>query len=149
MGKTLAENRKARFDYFIKDRFEAGLSLEGWEVKSARAGNVSLDESFVFYDKLSGELWLKNSYFAPYMDGDVKTQKNKRNRKLLLHRSEIDKIAKAVVVKGSACVITKMYINKAGFVKMEIAIATGKSTYDKKKALKERDIARETNKVLQ
>ena len=142
--KIIAENRKARFNYFIKDKFEAGVVLEGWEVKSARSGHVSLDESFINYERTTGELFLKNSYFAQYEDGDVKNQNTKRNRKLLLHQSEIDKISKCVTIKGNACVVTKIYFNKGGLIKAEVALATGKNTYDKRQTLKERDIARET-----
>jgi SsrA-binding protein len=146
--KILADNRKAHFNYFIKDKFEAGLVLQGWEVKSARAGKISLDDSFVHLEGDPRQAVLKNSFFANYKDGDIKTQVEKRNRKLLLHKSEIEKIAKAVLIKGNACVITKVYLNTGGIIKAEIAIATGKHTYDKKQVLKERDIARETKKML-
>ena len=146
--KVLADNRKARFDYFIKDKYEAGMSLEGWEVKSARAGNISLAESFVHYETATGELWLKNAYFANYKEGDIKTQNTKRNRKLLLNRSEINKIAKAVMIKGNSCVVTKIYLNRGGLVKAEIAVATGRQSYDKKQYIKERDIAKETGKTI-
>jgi SsrA-binding protein len=146
--KILAENRKAYFNYFIKDKFEAGIVLEGWEVKSARAGQISLDESFVHCKRRgtkSGELVLENSYFAHYKDGDINAQETKRNRRLLLNKSEIEKITKDVMLKGSSCVVTKIYINKAGLIKAEIAVAVGKHSYDKRQVLKERDIAREIN----
>jgi SsrA-binding protein len=142
--KILCDNRKAHFNYFIKDKFDAGIVLEGWEVKSARAGSISLDESFVHLEGDQRTPILKNSFIANYTDGDIKSQQTKRNRKLLLHKSEIEKIARAVLIKGNACVVTKIYLNRAGFIKAEIAVATGKHTYDKKQVLKERDIARET-----
>lgn len=146
--KILCDNRKARFNYFIQDKYEAGIALEGWEVKSARAGKISLDESFVHLEGNPREAILKNSFIAQYEDGDITGQKVKRNRKLLLHKSEIAKIARAVLIKGNSCVVTKIYLNSAGYIKAEIAVATGKHTYDKKQVLKERDIARETKKSL-
>lgn len=146
--KVLADNRKAHFNYFIKDKFEAGLVLEGWEVKSARAGKISLDESFVHLDGEPKEAVLKNSFIANYADGDVPNQNTKRNRKLLLHKAEIEKIAKAVLIKGNSCVVTKVYLDRSGFVKAEIAVATGKHTYDKKQVMRERDIARETRRTI-
>ena len=146
--KVLAENRQARFNYFLHDKFEAGLSLQGWEVKSARAAAVSLAESFIHLETDKNELWLKNAYFAPYQDGDVKNQNTKRNRKLLLNRSEIQKIAKACLIKGNTCVPLKIYLNHQGLIKLEIAMATGKHTYDKKQAIKQRDIEREVKRIL-
>lgn len=146
--KVLAENRQARFNYFLHDKFEAGLALQGWEVKSARAAEVSLGESFIHLTDDKYELWLKNAYFAPYKDGDVKAQNTKRNRKLLLNRSEIQKIAKACLLKGSTCVPLKIYLNNQGLIKLEIAIATGKHAYDKKESIKQRDLAREVNRTL-
>ena len=136
------------FPYFIKDKFEAGIVLEGWEVKSARAGKISLDESFVHLEGEPRQAVLKNAFIANYKDGDVATQNTKRSRKLLLHKSEIEKIAKAVLIKGNSCVATKIYLDRNGFVKAEIAVAAGKHTYDKKQVLKERDIARETGKII-
>ena len=146
--KVIAENRKARFEYFLHDKFEAGLSLQGWEVKSARAAAVSLGESFIHLETDKNELWLKNAYFAPYKDGDVKAQNTKRNRKLLLNRSEINKIAKACLVKGNTCVPLKLYLNNQGLLKLEIAVATGKHAYDKKQAIKQRDLQREVNRII-
>ncbi len=146
--KILADNKKARFNYFIKDKFEAGIALEGWEVKSARDSKISLDESFVNFDVNKRELFLKNAYIGNYKDGDVNAQNTKRNRKLLLNRSEIEKIAKAILIKGNSCVATKIYLNKAGLVKAEVAVATGKHSYDKKEYIKERDIARELKKSI-
>ncbi|MDR1917727.1 MAG: SsrA-binding protein SmpB [Christensenellaceae bacterium] len=146
--KILCDNRKARFNYFIKDKWEAGIALEGWEVKSARSGKIGLDESFVHLEGEPKQAILKNSFIANYENGDIKAQKTKRNRKLLLHKHEIEKIARAVLIKGNSCVVTKIYLNRAGYIKAEIAVATGKHTYDKKQVLKERDIARETKKML-
>lgn len=146
--KIIAENRQARFNYFLHDTFEAGLSLQGWEVKSARAGNVTITESFIHLELSSGKIWLKNAYFAPYQNGVVAEQDTRRNRQLLLHKAEIAKIAKACMVKGNTCVPLKIYWTDGGLLKISIAVATGKNLVDKKQTIKERDIAREAARAL-
>ena len=146
--KVIAENRQARFNYFLHDTFEAGLSLQGWEVKSARAGNVTITESFIHMELASGKIWLKNAYFAPYQNGVVAEQDTRRNRQLLLHRAEMAKIAKACNIKGNTCVPLKIYWTNGGLLKISIAVATGKNTIDKKQTIKERDIAREAARVI-
>jgi SsrA-binding protein len=146
--KIIADNRKARYNYFIKDKYEAGIVLEGWEVKSIRDGRISLDESFVHLEGDSKEAVLKNAHISHYKEGDIKTQSPKRNRKLLLNRGEIEKIAKSVLIKGNACIINKIYLNNRGLIKVEIALATGKHSYDKKQVLKERDIEREAKNEI-
>ncbi len=147
-GKMVAENRKARYDYFLQEEYCAGLSLQGWEVKSAKASKVSLAESFVHLTLDRYELWLKNAYFAPYKEGDVREQNTKRNRKLLLHRSELNKIAKACQQKGSTVVPLRLFVDANGRLKLVIAVAVGKHTYDKKEAIKQRDLAREVKRIL-
>ena len=144
--KVITDNRKAFHNFFIEDKFEAGLELLGWEVKSARAATVNLGESFVYFK--DGEAVLKNSHFSPYSFGEVTKQELKRDRKLLLSKSEINKLHNAVKTKGLTCVATKMYFNKQGRIKIEIALARGKHNYDKRATLKERDIARETSRSL-
>lgn len=146
--KVIAENRQARFNYFLHDTFEAGLSLLGWEVKSARVGNVTLTESFIHLELNTGKIWLKNAYFAPYKNGVVAEQDTRRNRQLLLHKAEIAKIAKAINVKGNTCVPLKVYWNNAGLLKISIAVATGKNAVDKKQTIKERDLAREAARAI-
>ena len=146
--KVIAENRQARFNYFLHDTFEAGLSLQGWEVKSARDGNVTLTDSFIHLEFATGKIWLKNAYFAPYQNGVVAEQDTRRNRQLLLHKAEIAKIAKAINVKGNTCVPLKIYWTNGGLLKMSIAIATGKNLVDKKQTIKERDLAREAAKTI-
>jgi SsrA-binding protein len=145
VSAVVTDNRKAHHDFFIEDKFEAGIALLGWEVKSARAGTVNLKDSFVYFEK-DGAV-LKNAHFSPYSFGDVKTQESRRDRRLLLNKSEMRKIFNAVRAKGYTCVPTKVYFNKKGILKVEIALAKGKHTYDKKAALKERDILRETQRV--
>ena len=160
--KIVTDNRKARFDYYIEDKFEAGIELLGWEVKSARAGNVNLQDSFVTFKnsapvgapplqrgvQCAVECFLKNAHFSPYEYGDVKEQQTRRDRKLLLSRSQINKLSNAVKTKGYTCVATKIYFNNKGLAKIEIALAKGKHNYDKKKVLKEKDIARETARQI-
>lgn len=146
MSKIIVDNRKARFDYHIEDKIETGIELQGWEVKSARAGEVNLLDSFVFFS--NGECWLKNAHFSPYKDGRVQEQESKRNRKLLLRKSQIEKLHMQVKAKGYTCVVTKLYFNPRGLVKAEIALARGKQNYDKKATLRERDIKRETERAL-
>ncbi|MCM1404137.1 MAG: SsrA-binding protein SmpB [Prevotella sp.] len=146
--KVIAENRQARFNYFLHDTFEAGLALQGWEVKSARAGNVTLTDSFIQLETAAGKIWLKNAYFAPYQNGVVSEQNTRRNRQLLLHQSEIAKITKACTLKGNTCVPLKIYWTTRGLLKVSIAIATGKNVVDKKRTLKERDLQREAAQTL-
>lgn len=118
----------------------------GWEVKSARAGTVNLQDSFVHF--ANGESFLKNAHFSPFAFGDVSTQETRRSRKLLLNKSEISKIHKGVKAGGYTCVATKIYFTKRGLVKVEIALARGKKNYDKRATEKERAIARETQKEI-
>jgi len=139
--QTVNNNKKAQHDFFIEDKFEAGIVLLGWEVKSARNGSVNLADSYVYFNK--GEAYLKNAHISPYAMGDVTKQDTKRDRKLLLNANEIEKIHFAVKAKGFTCVATKIYFNKQGRVKLEIALARGKQKFDKKQVLKERDIMRE------
>ena len=144
--KLIANNKKAFHDYFIEDKFEAGLELFGWEVKSARASEVNLADSFVWFQ--NGEAFLKHAHFAPYKDGVVKEQNTKRDRKLLLKRAQIEKLYARVKTKGYTCVVTKVYFNPRGLVKAEVALARGKHTYDKKQTLKEKDLRREAEKEI-
>jgi len=144
--KTIASNKKAFFNYFIEDTIEAGLELQGWEVKSARAGNVNLAESFVMFRE--GEAWLKNSHFSNYEYGRTEEQNVRRDKKLLMNRSQIDKFHKAVTTKGITCVVTKLYFNKRGLLKAEVALARGKQLHDKKQVIKERDLKREAEREL-
>ena len=144
--KTIANNKKAFHDYFIEDKFEAGLELFGWEVKSARASEVNLLDSFVWFG--NGEAFLKNAHFAPYKDGIVAEQNPRRDRKLLLRRAQIEKLHTHVKAKGYTCVVTKLYFNNRGLVKAEVALARGKHTYDKKQALKEKDLKREAENEI-
>ena len=135
--KIIAINKSASFEYFIQEKYEAGVVLEGAEVKSLRAGRASLGESFC--EIRGGEIFLKNMHIAIYdKSGAFSTRDARRDRKLLLHRIEISKIAGRVNEKGFTLVPLKVYFKDA-LVKVEIALCKGKHTYDKKQALKERD----------
>jgi len=144
--KVVANNKKAFHDYFIEDRFEAGLELFGWEVKSARVSEINLVDSFVWFS--GGEAFLKNAHFAPYKDGVVTEQNPRRDRKLLLKRAQIEKLHTKVKAKGNTCVVTKIYLSPRGLVKAEVALARGKQTYDKKQVLKEKDLKREAENEI-
>ena len=135
--KIIAVNRSASFEYFIGDKYEAGIVLEGAEVKSLRAGKASLGESFC--EIRGGEVFLKNMHIALYdKSGAFSTRDSRKDRKLLLHRIEISKIVGKVNERGYTLVPLKIYFKDA-LIKVEVALCKGKHTYDKKQALKERD----------
>lgn len=135
--KIIALNKSASFEYFIEDKFEAGIVLEGAEVKSLREGKASLGESFCEIRR--GEVFLKNMHIALYEKGGAYSPKDSRkDRKLLLHRQEIHKIVGKVNEKGYALVPLKIYLKDA-LIKVEIALCKGKHSYDKKRSIKERD----------
>lgn len=143
--KIIAQNRKARHDYHIDDTFEAGLVLTGTEVKSLRAGRASLVDGFG--DLENGEMWLLNVHIPEYTQGTWTNHTARRKRKLLLNRSEIDKIARRIDQKGATIVPLSLYF-KDGRAKVEIALARGKKEYDKRHALAERQANREITREL-
>jgi SsrA-binding protein len=143
--KIVAKNRKASHEYFLEDRLEAGLVLKGTEIKSVRAGQVSLRESYVRID--GQEAWLMNAHIAPYNPASIMNHEPKRPRKLLLHRREILKLYDQVRTRGRTIIPTKMYLRN-GRAKLEIALATGKKKYDKRRAIAEREAAREVDRAL-
>jgi len=141
--KVVATNRKAGFEYFLLDRFEAGLSLQGSEIKSIRAGQVSLAEAYVRVD--GREAWLVDAHVAPYEQANRYNHDPKRPRRLLLHQKEIRELWDAVRQKGMTIVPTRIYL-KEGRAKLEIAIAKGKKLHDKRQAIAQRDMERELKK---
>ena len=145
-SSTIVVNKKARFDYFIEEKFEAGLSLEGWEVKSLRAGKVQLVDSYVFIK--NGEAWITNALITPLQTASthIKPEAN-RTRKLLLHRHEIDRITGAIERKGYTLIALSLYW-KRGKAKAEIGLAKGKKEHDKRESNKERDWQREKQRIL-
>jgi SsrA-binding protein len=138
--KIIASNRKARHDYFLEDRIEAGIALKGSEIKSVRAGRVSLREAYVQVD--GEEAWLVNAHIAPYDPASKMNHDPRRRRKLLLHKRQIVKLFDEVRQKGYTIIPTMMYL-RSGMAKVEIAAARGKRKYDKRREIAKRDAERE------
>lgn len=139
--KVVSNNKKAFFDYFVSDLVEAGIVLQGCEVKSIRAGGMSLAESFVVIK--NGEMILKNAYIKPYEKTSSFKPNERKDRKLLLNKNEILKFERMTKEKGFTIVATKVYFNNANRVKVEIGLAKGKKLYDKRQTLKEKSIKRD------
>ena len=145
-SKTVATNKKARFDFFLEETFVAGLMLEGWEVKSLREGKLNIKEAYI--KNIKGELWLVGARINPASYINQKDQVNpERFRKLLLNSKEIEKIQFAISAKGQTCVPVKLFW-KGHLAKLEIALAKGKKNYDKKQVKKTADIARDQERAL-
>lgn len=145
-GETMAiENRSAHFNYLIEDKFEAGLALVGCEVKSIRSGNMSLADSFVKIT--NGEIFLHNANIATYDKTSQFVPDTRRTRKLLMHKSQIQKLERKVKVSGYALVPLKVYFVK-GLAKIEIGLGKGKKLYNKKQSIKERDNLRQAQRDL-
>jgi SsrA-binding protein len=144
--KLAADNRKARFHYEIGEVFEAGISLTGTEVKSVRAGKATIAESYA--DARGGEIWLINATIPEYLQAHRFNHLPKRPRKLLLHKSQINKLSGAVERDGMTIVPLKLYFNERGRAKVEIALARGKKLHDKRETLKKRSWERERGRLL-
>ncbi len=145
-SSTIAQNKKARHDYFIEERLEAGIALEGWELKSLRAGRAQLKESYV--NLKQGEVFLVGAHISPLASASTHIQANPtRARKLLLHRQEIGRLIGAVERKGYTLVPLALYW-KHGRVKLEIALAKGKQAHDKRASIKQREADRERQRAL-
>jgi SsrA-binding protein len=143
--KLIADNRRARHDYHLLDRYEAGLQLTGTEVKSLRAGRVRLAQSYA--DVRDGEVWLIGAHIDEYAQGNVANHDPDRDRKLLLHRREIDSLIGQVQEKGLALVPTRLYF-KDGRAKLELALARGKEQRDKRRDIAKRDAQRDIERAL-
>ena len=143
--KIVATNKKAYHNYFIGETFEAGIALTGSEIKSVRAGHVSLGDAYVRPER--GELWLYNAHIARYEASSYMSHEPLRPRKLLLHKKEIRNLTGKVGEKGLTLVATKMYL-KAGIAKVEIALAKGKKLYDKREAISRREVEREMARTI-
>jgi SsrA-binding protein len=143
--KVIARNRRARHDYHIEDVYEAGIALTGTEVKSLRAGRASLTDGFA--EISNHEVWLQGVHIPEYTHGTWTNHEPRRTRKLLLHRKEIDKLAAATAERGLTLVPLSLYF-KDGKAKVELALARGKRTYDKRHELARRDAAREVDRAL-
>ena len=141
--KLVSNNKKAYFDYFIEDKYEAGISLHGTEVKSLRVGKCSIKEAFIRIEK--GEVYVYNMHISPYEKGNIFNKDPLRVKKLLLHKSEINKIAGQLATKGYTLVPLQVYF-KGSLVKVEIGLARGKKLYDKRQDIAKKDQRREAEK---
>lgn len=142
---VVARNRKARFEYHLIEKVEAGIALTGTEVKSLRVGKASLEEAYAHLDK--GEVWLLGCDIPEYLQANRMNHKPKRPRKLLLHRQEIRKLATKVAEKGLTLVPLQLYF-KRGLAKVELCVARGKKTFDKRESLKKQDAKRDMDRSL-
>ena len=138
--KIIAENRKARFDYFIEDTYECGIELQGTEVKSVKNGNISFPDSFA--EIQNGEVWVKNFHISEYAYSSIFNHNPDRAKKLLLHKEEIKKLIRKVDEKGYTLIPIDFYL-KNGRVKMTLGVCKGKKQYDKRASIKDRDVQRD------
>ena len=143
--KIISVNRQAYHDYFVERTIEAGISLVGTEIKSIRDGKVNLRGSYAI--ARNGELWLENAHIAVYDHGNRYNHEPLRNRKLLLHRREIEQLQEKVATKGLTLIPLKLYL-KGGKAKIELGLCRGKKLYDKREAIAERDVKREMERVI-
>ena len=145
-GKTIAENRKARYNFFVTDEFEAGIMLVGTEVKSLRAGGANIQESYASFE--NDGLFLVNAHIAEYDFGNRNNHDPARPRKLLMHRKELDKLHAQVQRAGKTIVPLALYFNERGKVKVKLGLASGKKQHDKRATEKARDWNREKQRLL-
>ncbi|MGB9668097.1 MAG: SsrA-binding protein SmpB [Thermosulfidibacteraceae bacterium] len=143
--KIVAVNRKAKRDYEIEETCEAGIELKGSEVKSLREGNADINDAFARI--VNGEVWLYNFRISPYRKSSVFVPDPDRPKKLLLKRREIDKLLGKLTVRGYTLIPLKVYFNERGWVKVELALVKGKKLYDKRAAIKEKELEREAQRI--
>ncbi len=147
MGETIAQNRRARHDYSIEDTFEAGLALRGTEIKSVRAHKVSLADAYARIER--DEAWIIGLHIAPWESADVRfNHEPKRQRKLLLHRDEIDELLGKTKAKGLTLVPLEIYINDRGLAKLRLGLARGKQTWDRRREIADRDAKRDMDRQV-
>jgi SsrA-binding protein len=147
MGVTIAQNRRARHEYHVEDTFEAGIVLRGTEIKSIRAHKVSLADAYARIER--DEAWIVGLHIAPWESADVRfNHEPKRARKLLLHRGEIDELLGKTKAKGLTLVPLRIYINDRGRAKVELGLARGKQTWDRRREIAERDSRREMDRAV-
>ena len=145
MMKVICTNKKASFEYFLLDKFEAGIKLKGTEIKSIREGKCNINDAYVIIK--NGKVYILNMHIAKYDNGNIFNHEELRSRELLLHKHEINKLVSKVKLDGLTLVATKAYFKDA-LVKIEIALAKGKKTEDKRQSIKERDTNRDIQKEL-
>jgi len=146
LTKLIAENRRARFDYFLEEKLEAGIMLTGTEVKALPQGRANIAESYVGVE--GRDLALINAHIPEYGPANRFNHEPRRQRKLLLHRKQLDKLIAAAQREGRTLVPTRLYFNDKGLVKLEVALATGKKSHDKRAAESERDWKREQGRLM-
>jgi SsrA-binding protein len=146
LSETVAVNRKARHNYTISDTFEAGIVLTGTEIKSVRAGKANLSDAYARVEK--GEAWLVGAHIAPFEQGNRYNHPPRRDRKLLLHRVEIDQLMGKAAAKGLTVVPLRLYINDRGRAKLELGLAKGKQLYDRRRDIADRDSRRDMERQL-
>lgn len=144
--KNIIQNKKARHDYAVLEHFEAGIELTGTEVKSCRAGGVSLTDAYAAVQ--DGQLLLQSAHIAPYEQGNRNNHQPRRTRRLLMHKREILRLKKSVESKGLTLVPLSMYFNDKGKVKVELALCRGKNVHDKREAIKKRTDDRDIRRVI-
>ncbi|TNE68966.1 MAG: SsrA-binding protein SmpB [Bacteroidetes bacterium] len=144
-GKIEITNRRAAYEYQFIQEYEAGIVLTGTEIKSIRAGNVNLNDAYCLFE--DGELWVRNMYIAEYEYGTNANHEPRRNRKLLLRRTELRKLDRRVREKGFTIVPYKLFLTDRGFAKLLIVLATGKKSYDKRQTIKQREDKRQLDRM--
>lgn len=143
---VVANNKRANFEYFLLEKYDAGIVLTGTEVKACKTGKVSMSDAYCYFS--SGELMLKHLHIAEYKQGGVYNHEPKRERKLLLKKRELRKLEAKMKERGYTIVPTLVFINSKGLVKVEIALAKGKKTFNKKESIKEKDLRRDLDRHL-
>jgi SsrA-binding protein len=146
MGETVAVNRRARHEYSVEETLEAGIALTGTEIKSIRDGKVNLQDAYARIER--GEAWLVGAHIAPWAGGNRYNHEPRRDRKLLLHRLEIDRLRGRTGAKGLTIVPLRLYINDRGRAKIELGLARGKQLHDRRKDIAERDAKRDMDRQL-
>lgn len=141
-----SKNRQAYYEYYVDDKYIAGLQLLGTEVKSLRSGRVSFNDSYCFFDK--GELYLRSLHIAEYSHGTINNHDPVRDRKLLLSKRELKKLAAAIKEKGYTIIPLRIYFNEKNLAKLEIGLAKGKKLHDKRESIKQRDTQREISRYI-
>lgn len=144
MSQLNIKNRKASFEYELLIRYEAGIRLTGTEIKSIRAGKASISEAYCTF--INDELFVRNMHIAEYEQGNIYNHEPKRDRKLLLKRTELNKLKSKLKDKGLTIIPLQMFLSKSGYAKMEIALARGKKLHDKRDSLKEKDLKRQMDR---
>ncbi len=145
-GKSVVTNRKAYHDYFIEEKFEAGIMLLGTEIKSVREGRVNLQDSYASVK--SGEVFLHHCHISPYSHGNLMNHEPLRTRKLLLHRKEIDKLLGKTQQQGLTLIPLRVYFSKRGLAKVELGLAKGKKHHDRRETIKTREASREVERAM-